>query len=268
MFFRCIAVAGLLLSANFVVSHPGEHKQLDTVQRLIEASPADPSLYIRRGMVYSNIGDYDAALADYAKAETLDSEVIVAFERGVVYYRLGELARAAEMFTTYQKSFPQNPVAYEYQARIARDRGDYPAAVGYIEAFLQRHQNPNPGHYLSAAKMLAQMNRPDKALVMLDEAIAQLGPVSPLQRYAIELEVQGKRFDAALQRMDEMPEKLKLSPRWKMEKIDLLLQAGKPDKAEILMGELSSALLDARPTPANRDLQKRLAVLRETSLAD
>tara|TARA_R110002110_G_scaffold205066_1_gene416770 strand:- start:176514 stop:177317 length:804 start_codon:yes stop_codon:yes gene_type:complete len=262
MYVQLMTLAMLLLPACVVTAHPGEHEQLANVERQLERSPTDQSLHIRRGMAHANMAQYEEALADYAQAAELGPPILVAFERAVVYYRMGELERAAQYLTEYQQAFPDNPVAYEYQARIARDRGDFPAAVAYLQAFIDRHRQPNPGHYLTAATMLAQMQKPDEALALLDAGMERLGQVPQLQRYAIALEMEQQRPQAALQRMDAMSETLQRSPRWQMEKVELLLQAGQPGEARTMMDALSTALGKARPTPANQALQQRLVSLR------
>ncbi|MCB1848802.1 MAG: hypothetical protein KDI04_15890, partial [Halieaceae bacterium] len=80
----------LLVPASVALAHPGQHDQLQQVNRHLEQTPTDQDLYIQRGIIYSEGGQYDAALADLLQAQTLGEPVLVAFQLGVLHYRTGD----------------------------------------------------------------------------------------------------------------------------------------------------------------------------------
>ena len=247
------------------MAHPGQHEQLARINRAIGQQPEQQALYLQRGMIYSSGGQFAEAREDYARAEQLGPPVLVAYELGVLYYRMGDFARATNYLDQYLAQFPSSAPAYEYRARAAREAGDYDAAMADLEMYFQLHSSPHPGNYIWAAKMLGEMDKTEKALTLLDQGLDKLGLIPQLQRQAIELELQRGQPAVAITRLETLRVPLKESPGWKLEMVALLMRAGHRQEAAILLLEAEAALNELRPTPARlalqrqaRELQKRL----------
>lgn len=254
---RCALLCGACAVTAAGFAHPGQHDQLEQINRHIEEAPAEQALYIQRGVVYSESGEYDRALADYHRAQTLGPPVLVSFELGVLRYRQGEYQRASDHLERYLQRFPDYAPAYEYLARIARDAGDPDTAIAHFETYFRLQERPNPGLYLSAAKIMEETGRPEQALAMLDQGLAKLGVIPQLQRQAIRLELFRQRPDLAIARLETLRDMLRDNPQWKLDMAELLWIAERREEAIELLGAARSELLVLRPTPARTAAQQR-----------
>ncbi len=128
---------------------------------------------------------------------------------------------------------------------------------------LSAYEKPNPGIYLSAAKLMsAQGTQGSKrALALLDRGIEDLGPLPPLQNLAIELELASGREEAALARLESMGQILGHGPHWQVEMAEMLLRLNQRERARAMALDASMQLQTLRPTPARRKLALRAAAL-------
>ena len=251
----------LLVPASVALAHPGQHDQLQQVNRHLEQTPTDQDLYIQRGIIYSEGGQYDAALADLRHAQTLGEPVLVAFQLGVLHYRTGDFEVARNYLQQYLQRFPNYPPAYDYLARIARDSGDYDLAVAHLQTYFRLQERPNPGLYLAAARMLEERRRYQEALAILDQGQATLGVVPQLQRQAVALERARGQPELALARLQTLGPMLGESPAWRLDMAELQLELGHRDRAAAMIRSARETLAQQRPTPARLDLQQRAEAL-------
>jgi tetratricopeptide (TPR) repeat protein len=77
------------------------------------------------------------------------------------------------------------------------------AAETYLEA-ISLSQEIKPDHVLYAANAFHKAGKTDKAIAVLDEGIARLGPLQALNESALAFELEQKLYEAALHRVDEM----------------------------------------------------------------
>jgi len=268
---KLLLVAGLCFAAQpWVASaHPSAQHTIEALSESIRARPGEQELYIRRGQAYSNEGQLELALADLRRAEGLGDPLLVAFDLGVLHYRMGRLGTARRYFDVFLERFPDNAPALEYRARVSRDAGDHEAALADFEAYFAVQKQPNPGDYLSAAQMLAGLEGRgvEAALAMLDEGMDRLGIIPQLQGYAVELERGRGNIAAATVRLETLRPALGDGPDWKVDMGELLFLAGRPDQARPLFEAAAIQLSSLRSTAARRQVQERLAVL-QASLSE
>ncbi len=243
------------------------HETIALLTQRIADSPADAALYLERGIAYSNDGQLALSLADYREAERLGDPVLVAFDLGVLHYRAGDYAAAREALTRTLTRFPQHARALDYRARAAREAGDTRAAVADFEALFALEAGVNPGHYISAAELLASL--PDRgvpaALALLDRGMLQLGVIPQLQQRAIAFERERGSLAAALARLETLAEPLAQSPEWRVERAEILRALGREAEAQAELARASSALAALRLTPARAALAARIAELAQTA---
>lgn len=267
------AMTGLLMVARIVAmlsvstslgAHPGAEQQLIYLGEKIGVEPDKQVLYIRRGAVYSIEDQFELALADFRQAETLGNPLAVAFELGALYYRKGDFETARSYFDKRLNATPNHPPSLEYRARVLRDAGEYDAALADLTAYFALVAQPNPGHFVSAAKMLSDQNQAQgitAALAVLDQGMDQLGLTPQLQHYAIELELRRKQTEAAIARLASLEPVLGQSPEWKVRMGELLLAEGETDLAEAQFKAALSLLETLKKTPAHQRLNERAAAL-------
>jgi tetratricopeptide (TPR) repeat protein len=258
-----VALAGALW-APAAPAHPSLAEWIAELSAKLEAAPQDPALYRERAVAYANDGQSALALADFAAAEELGDPLAVALDRGMLLYKMKQYDAARRDLGLHLKRFPEDAAALEYRARAAREAGDGAAAVADYEALFAVETHPNPGHYLSAAQILEELEGggPDRALTMLDRGMEKLGPVPQLQRPAIALEVQRQRYPAAIGRQRTLEAALGAGPEWKLELAELLLLAGQRAQASQALAEASAELEGLRLTPARSRARAKLELLR------
>ena len=261
---RLLIVVLLSAAHSFgAAAHPSAEHAVGMISELIQARPEEQGLYIQRGSAYSNDGQLERALVDFNKAETLGEPSRVAFDQGVLHYRMREFDAARGYFDTFLKHFPGHPASLEYRARLLRDAGEYEAALADFDAYFAIQKHPNPGDYVSAAKMMMGLEGRGvgSALAMLDKGIARLGVIPQLQQYAIELELERKNIARAIDRLETLEPALGESPEWKVEMGELLLLAGRPADAQQFFDEALAQLATLRRTVARQRVLEKLQKL-------
>jgi tetratricopeptide (TPR) repeat protein len=245
------------------VAHPGAATTIEHYSHQIEHDPESQRLYILRGIAYSNDGRYDAALADFRRAEQLGDPVLVSCDLGVLHYRRGDLDVALDYLDRHLARFTDRGYCLEYRARVRRDKGDYPGSIRDFKRVFELEPRPNPGHFVSVAEMLAASGESgiEQALAVLDAGTGKLGLTPQLQQYAIELELERGRPDLALARTRDLEPILGNSPEWKVDMAELYLVNGERAHAQRMLGDALAQLNTLRKTPARLRLLERIAVL-------
>jgi tetratricopeptide (TPR) repeat protein len=96
---------------------------------VIERKP-QAAAYINRGAAYNNKGDYDRAIADFAKAIALDPKAAIAYyNRGNAYNGKGDYDRAIADYTKAIALDPQDASAYFNRGLAYKHKGDLDHAI-------------------------------------------------------------------------------------------------------------------------------------------
>ena len=237
--FGLVFVAALIAFApDTATAHGAVHEQIAALTIKIGRDPHDADLYLRRGELYADDGDWKSALDDFQRADELDSDLVaIDLARGRTLFNAGRFEPAKIALDRFLTKDPFHAEGRILRARALAQLGqetasvtDYTQAINYLASL----GVPNPDYYLeraqvSAARGLAYV--PD-ALHGLDEGIATLGMLATFQLYAIELELSLGRTDAALARLESL--------------------AGQSDRRESLLARLGEILELAGKTQAAR----------------
>ncbi len=272
---RLAAIGGLVVALVLPclsLAHGTLHQQIAALDRRIAEDPEDAGLYLRRGDLRRRHRDWAAALADLDRAAELDPRRIeVHHVRGETFLDSDRPRRAERSFERYLTLLPDEPDLRDRRAsalllrgKAARQLGRPLDAAGCYRRAVDLAERPGPQAFLDCARAFdeAGSEHLDAALSCLDDGQTRLGPVVSLERFAIELELRRRRFDAALERLDRLAD---LSPHqapWLVERGEILEQAGRPVAARAVflqaraaIGELSSG---RRRSPATRALEQRI----------
>ena len=257
-----------LVCSRDVAAHPGAEASIELISQQIEQQPDDQRLHIRRAEAYSHGGQYQLALDDLQRAQTLGPANETALTYGLVYFRNKELEPAKHWLDRHLDQYPDDIVGLEYRARLLRDMGDFSASIADYMRLFALHQ-VNPGDYLSAAQMMNTIagRGTDDALALLDQGLVQLGMIPQLQHYAIELESQRGNYPAALSRLQSLEPALGASPQWKVDLAVLLSRMNRPAESRRWYLAARQQLQGLRVTPARLALQAQVetALLRLAS---
>ena len=276
---RCVRRAGwgwlLLLPLFAMVSpasaeaHGAVHEQIDALTAQISQAPRNAGLYVMRGELLSEHGDWEAALSDFHRAGQLNPGLsIIDLARGKTLFQAGQLSSAKQALDRYLIRQPHHTDALISRARVHAQLGQLEAGVAdYTRAIddLARLGHPNPDYYFQRARLVAARGRSfvPEALRGLDEGLVALGPLATLQLYAIELELTIGRTEAALARLDSIATQQSHRPEaWLTRRGEILEQGGRARDARAAY-EKALAAIDAlspryRGTRATLELEARL----------
>jgi len=259
----CISlIAASCLFAPSVASwaHGDIHERIAACTRKIQEQPGNPGLHLQRADLYRQHGERDRALADCARAEKLDPELVaVDFVRGQTLVDAGELQPAKQAFDRLLAAQPRHSQARIARARLFAKLKLYAAAEQDWTAALAHVEDPEPDHFLERAQMQAAQEKWDAAVAGLDEGVRKLGPIVSLESAAIDLELRQGRFDSALARVDRLAAQSVRKESWLARRGDVLERAGKPEAAraayQSALDALQSSPSDRRRTKSLHDLE-------------
>ena len=107
---------------------------LGRFQEAASLDPDDVDPYVWQGVLHSELGEQDAAEANFAKARSLhETEVGYLADRARVYLRVGNLFRASIDLEQAANRYPDSGVVYYLRASVAQTRGQYGEAVASLE---------------------------------------------------------------------------------------------------------------------------------------
>lgn len=85
----------------------GYRRTVETLNKIIEEDPRNSRAYYERGWVYYRLGNCEKAIGDFSKAIELDPKFVDAYNcRGLAYYKIGKYLPAVSDFT---KTLELNP---------------------------------------------------------------------------------------------------------------------------------------------------------------
>ncbi len=266
---------GRLLLLSFTVvapvpaaAHGAIHEQIAAVTHQISQDPGNAALYVKRGELQSDHGDWQAALDDYHRASQRDPNLtIVDLARGRTLLQAGRFDSAKEAFDRFLVGQPTHADALVLRARALAQLGQPNASVAdYTRAIAALAQlgHPNPDYYLERALLIAARGRAHvlEALRGLDDGMAALGSLATLQLYAIELELTVGRTERALARLDSVAAQSNRPEAWLARRGEILEHAGRIEDARAADEEALAAINALSPrhrrTRATLELETRL----------
>ncbi|MCB1687489.1 MAG: hypothetical protein KDI33_03350 [Halioglobus sp.] len=258
-------IAVCIAPVNPLWADAGVSQRILVLTQQVDRDPGNPAPRLQRALAYMENNQPELAMADVRLAESLGDPVEAAYIHGVLLYQQRDYNAARPYFDRYLQAYPEQWTALSYRARLLRDIGEKRLALMDYEALIRLNDALDPGYYVAAARLMAELpgRGVDDALSLLDERIAQRGPISSLQRYAIDLEKQRGDYKAAIARMALLDEKLRATPQWQLEIAELLLLAGRGDEALAYLDVAQEQIESARMTVVNRQLLATAQQLQE-----
>jgi tetratricopeptide (TPR) repeat protein len=221
----------LTAAPRVLYAHGPLHDQIETLSRQITDQPQNARLHLRRGELYRLDGRISAAEADYDRAARLEPELHeVHLARARLWLDDGRPAEALAQVDAFLACEPDRAEAFLVRARALAALQRVGDAIAEMDRAITHAASPRPAHYLERARLIVESggvlqraaagtsaeasagprdaaggnDAVDRAIRGLDEGITRLGPVVTLQWYAIDLETERERYDAALARLDRI----------------------------------------------------------------
>ena len=266
-----ISLVICLILALPIRSHEEIEVQVAEITQRMGIDPDNATLFLRRAELHRLHRDWPAALDDYRRAIELDPDLrIVHLSIGRLFLDADLPAPALVALDRFIAAVPDHAEAHLLRARIflrLERRLDAAAELTRgIDLGWTRHgsRGPGPDDYLDRARALAAEGgeHVEEALRGLDDGARRLGGALTLRLLAIDIEIDRKRWDAALERLSAIEA---LSPRkekWLVRRGEVLMAAGRlPEAREAFQSAIEAieALPDhCRGTRAMSELAARI----------
>ncbi len=255
------------LAASVVTAHPDLESQIRDLTARIESEPQNPTLWIHRGELHRFHRSWPEAEADYRHARKIQPDLeVVDYFLGRMKLDAGRPKQAKKFLDRFLAAQPDHAKALVTRARALVRLGQPLAAAGdytrAIDAFNAADRRPDPSYYLDRARALVEAGpqHVETALRGIDEGLERWGRVITLQLYAIELETELGRHDAALARLTRIAAGANRQETWLVRRGEILESAGRTDGAR---AAYAAALEAIQALPTSRRSSRAMQELRE-----
>jgi len=257
----CALLLALLVAPAH--AHGPFHERIAAANDRVARQPGNPDALIARGELYRQHGDHDAAMADFAEAARVaPANDTVDLLRARTLVDAGRSHQALSYLDRYLARHPTSAAAFVERARAHEAVVARQAAANDWQRALDLMPAATPDDYLRRMRAQLAAGRREAALGGLDEGMARLGPIVSLQLPAIDLELEARRWDQALQRLDRLAAQAARKETYHQRRGEILLKAGRREEARraFRAGLEAIAALPAgqRATPAMTELEAGL----------
>lgn len=247
----CALVCAALTLPREAAAHPDREARLAILDQRMAVDACDAAAWLARGAVLRAYREWTAAGAAYDRAAACDpgSDAVV-LARGELALESGAPAVARTLLDRHLAARPDDVRARRVRGRALLALGQPDAAAVDFDGAIARSARPEPDQYLERARALHAAGHSDEALAGLDAGVAHLGPVPSLQQMAVDVDVERRRWDAALARVERAAQRAPDREFWVLRRAEILEMAGRTDEAR-------AAYLAARAAIAARAPQRR-----------
>lgn len=264
---RSALAVAVLAPATFSYAHQEIQAALDRLNAAILAAPTDANLYLERGELYAQHGEWLPAEANYLRAAELAPNLPrLNRARGALALVTREFTDARAQLDRALTLDARDAEALILRSRLRAEINDPRAALLDLDAALALLPNPRPELFLERA---ALMPSPAAAIRSLDEAMRRIGAAHTLQLRALELEESSGRIDAAVARINLIAERSERQEAWLKRRGDVLARAGRAAEAREAYRAALTAIAALpewlRNSPATRQLIAELHSASTTS---
>ena len=121
--------------AVLCLNHDSYQVGIDMLNAGLKHIPDNSSLYLSRGVLYVQLGDFDKAEADIKKAEQLDSKLSVgAYAADLTILQKNDPDKALVQVRAQLKAHPESPLLRLLLAQLLMNQAPEPQSAAFIEA--------------------------------------------------------------------------------------------------------------------------------------
>lgn len=236
-------VLGLFLEGS-LLAHGDLHNQIAQLTKQLESEPKNALLYHKRGELHRAHGEYSEALADYGAAEKLDPKLDVVFlSRGRALSESEDFPAALKALDHFLIQQPDHIDARWLRGRTLARLNRRDAAEKEFARVIAATEEPSPEQVIERAQNLERAGRIDNALSSINSEIQRIGNLVTLETEALNLELQLKRYDEAVKRLDNLIARAGRKESYLVRKAEVLRQAGKDDVAQRCYSQALEAIV-------------------------
>ncbi len=212
------------LPVTSALAHGLSHQRMHLLDHEIINYPQDPTLLIKRGQIFQETKQWNAALTDYTKALTIDPTFYKAlYWQGYALQQKGKDKLAKKKLQQYLMHNPSSPSGHKTLAKVYAQLNKNIKAADHYDQAISNDKSPPPQIYLERAHSLFKVspipaNRITKGL---QGAIKQHGSVITYSELLIDLNIKTKKYQKAISWIEKLPENLQQSPQWLIKKAEV-----------------------------------------------
>ncbi len=230
-----VCLAAFLALPGNVWAHQDVLEAIALISVRLDQHPS-AELYLERGELRRQHGEYAAALADFARAAQFTADAPeIDLARGRVMLEAGRVEAAEMYLLELIRKLPESTEAHCLMGELCEGRHQYLRAAAEYAKAAQFSPSPAPDLILARARVLVAAGDEyvPLALKALDQGMKRLGgPLVSLQTAAIDLELRRANVDAALGRLDALSGQSAPNPQWLIRRAEILRDAGRRDQAK------------------------------------
>jgi predicted Zn-dependent protease len=241
---RRLGGIGLALLGGWTWAHGPLHEQILQLDAELAQRPDAPDLLARRAELYRAHGLFSEARLDLTALEKLQPDNLTnRLRRGLLELAARETNSAVEQLSAWVQRRPASLEGHYGLAHAFVLAGRPGEAVPHFNRVIDltaqepaeeavRQLGVRPELFLDRAKaQVAAGLAVTNTLAGLDDAVARLGPLPVLQRFAAELEMKRGDVGAAVTRLGTIAERAERKERWWFQQGELFLQGGRTNEA-------------------------------------
>lgn len=254
----CIAPFTYLILAvipvTSLLAHGLSHQRMHVLDHKIIDYPQDPTLLIKRGQIFQETKQWNAALTDYTKALTIDPTFYKAlYWQGFALQQKGQYERAKNKLQEFLTHNPSSPSGHNTLAKVYAQLNKNIKAADHYDQAINNDKSPPPQIYLERTHSLFKVSPiPAKRISNgLQDAIKQHGPVITYSELLIDLNIKIKNYQKAISWIEKLPENLQKSPQWLNKKAEVEKHAGNHKNARNLYQRCIKEISNMSPNKQN-----------------
>ena len=263
-------VIGLIILQFCIIINSVAHGDLDeriaAKTAAIKQTPNVAQLYYERGYLYQQHEEFQNALNDYLKADTLGFKLnILPFRKAEVYLQLRQFQQGLDCTKICLQHDSTDIKIHKLRGEIFTANQQYDEAIQAYSYVLAHTEDLRPENYiqLSESYILKDSTLLDSAIWVLDKGLEHLGQsVFILQQQKLNYLIQLGRKQEALTIYDGFIASSKRKENWYYQKAMYLFQIGKYKAARQALDNSKRAFLGLHPrlqrTKAMRALKDKM----------
>ncbi|MGH7902336.1 MAG: tetratricopeptide repeat protein [Thermodesulfobacteriota bacterium] len=251
----------VMIPASDASSHPLTSELYNLLTDKIDKDPTNSELYLKRGEVLRNSGQWDKALLDFERSSQYNPNLNQIFlAKGLIFQKAGWPYMAEFFLRRYLSTTPNHPKALLFLARSLSAQGRNIGAVDTYTEFLKINPNHKPDYFIERAKVQVALKRYEDTVKGLDEALNLLGPITSLNKMALEIQIKNKSYNAALMRLNSLINNSPQREVWMMRRGEVFELMGNIKEAK---SSFEEALISIEKRPEHRRRVPALVGLKE-----
>jgi len=243
--------AFVLLSSLFfglcpsLFAHGDIHERIEIATRRIEQHPDSADLYLRRGTLFTEHGEFQKAKTDFEHARAwqpgLNKTLWLMAE---LYLSVDSPEIALSYISDFLTKEPGHVLGVKTRARIFSQLGQYGNAVKDYKEVINRADQTIPQNYFDLAEvsLLDDESNLEGAIEAISMGIERLGFIISLYEKVIQLEAESGDYETAHELITQVVERLPRHERWLVIKAEMYEKQGLRTEAELCWEKAKEAI--------------------------